>query len=124
MEQKEKKRLGMKRKLLGGAKEMRETDCQEVKKPTDRDHDEGMDGRGLGMACERGAEKEEKRWENICSVYLLRSRMYDHNPPAVPPAFSASLYLPFFLFTPSSLSVFPFLFLCPPPSSSSSSSFC
>lgn len=50
----------MKRKLLGGAEEMRETACQEVKKPTDRDHDERMDERGLGMACERGAEKEKR----------------------------------------------------------------
>lgn len=122
---KRKKRLGMKRKLLGGAKEMRETDCQEVKKPTDRDHDEGMDDRGLGMAYERGAEKEEKRWENICSVYLLRSRMYDHNPPHSPTGlfcFPPSLSLS--LFTPSSLYVFPFLCLCPPPSSSSPPFFC
>lgn len=34
----------------------RKSDCQEVKKPTDRDHDEGMDGRGLGMACEKSRE--------------------------------------------------------------------
>lgn len=31
----------------------RETDCQEVEKPADRDHDEGMDSKGLGMACEK-----------------------------------------------------------------------
>lgn len=36
-------------------------DCQEVQKPTDRDHDEGMDGKGHGMAC-KGPEKGEKRW--------------------------------------------------------------
>lgn len=80
------------RKLPWGAAEMRDTDCQEVKKPTDRDHDEGMDGRGLGMACEKSREGGEEM-ENICSVYLLRSRMHDHNPPAVPQACSASLHL-------------------------------
>lgn len=62
----------------------RETDCQEVEKPADRDHDEGMDGEGLGMAC----EKSRVGGGNICSVYLLRSRMHDHNPAAVPRAFS------------------------------------
>lgn len=80
------------KELPWGAREMRETGCQEVKKPTDRDHDEGMDGRGLGMACEKSRGGGEEM-ENICSVYLLRYRMYDHNPPAVPQAFSASLYL-------------------------------
>lgn len=87
-----------------------------MKKPTDRDRDEGMDGRGLGMACEKSREGGEER-ENICSVYLLRSRMHDHNPSAVPRAFSApSIFLSpsLSLFPPSFLSVFPFLSLCPP----------
>lgn len=90
------KKRGDERTLPWGAEEMRETDCQEVKKPTDRDHDEGMDGRELGMACEECREGGEEM-ENICSVYLLRSRMHDHNPPAVPQAFSASLYLSVYL---------------------------
>lgn len=84
MEQKK----GDERKLPWGAEEMRETDCQEVKKPADRDHDEGMDGKGVGIACEKSREGGEVM-ENICSVYLLRSRMHDHNPAAVPQAFSA-----------------------------------
>lgn len=71
---------------------MRDMNCQEVKKPADRYHAEGMDGRGLGMACEKSREGGEKM-ENICSVYLLISRMHDHNPPAVPQAFSAFVYL-------------------------------
>lgn len=71
---------------------MRDVDCQEVKKPADRYHAEGMDGRGLGMACEKSREGGEKM-ENICSVYLLISRMHDHNPPAVPQAFTAFVYL-------------------------------
>lgn len=70
-----------------GAKEMRETDCQEVKKPRDGDHGEGMDSMGLGMACEDSRGGGEM--ENICSVYLLRSRIHDHNPAAVPQALSA-----------------------------------
>lgn len=83
---------GDERKLPWGAEEMRDMDCQEVKKPTDRYHAEGMDGRGLGMACEKSREGGEKM-ENICSVYLLISRMHDHNLPTVPQAFSAFLYL-------------------------------
>lgn len=75
---------------------MRETDCQEVKKPADRDHDEGMDGKGVGIACEKSREGGEEM-ENICSVYLLRSRMHDHNPAAVPQAFSAPPPLSFCL---------------------------
>lgn len=75
---------------------MRETDCQEVKKPTDRDHDERMDSKGLGMACEKCREGGEKMG-NICSVYLLRYRIHDHNPAAVPQAFPALLYLSVFL---------------------------
>lgn len=94
---------------------MRETGCQEVKKPTDRDHDEGMDSKGLGMACEKSREGGEEM-ENICSVYLLRSRMHDHNPAAVPEAFSAPLrlsallalhvssFIPLCVFVPLSLS--------------------
>lgn len=76
------------RRLPWGAKEMRETDCQEVEKPADRDHDEGMDGEGLGMTCEKSRVGVGG---GICSVYLLRSRMHDHNPAAVPWAFSSSL---------------------------------
>lgn len=83
---------GALRKLPWGAEEMREWDCQEVKKPTDRDHVEGMDGRRLGIACEKSREGGEKM-ENICSVYLLRTRMHDHNPLTVPQAFTASLSL-------------------------------
>lgn len=67
-----------------------------MKKPADRDHDEGTDGRGLGMACEKSGLGGEEM-EDICSVYLLRSRMHDHNPPALPQAFSVPLYLPVFL---------------------------
>lgn len=81
---------GDERQLPWGAEEMRDTDCQEVKKPTGRYHAERMDGGGLGMACEKSIEGGEKM-ENICSVYLLRSRMHDHNPPAVSQAFSAFL---------------------------------
>lgn len=66
---------------------MRETDCQEVKQPRDGDHGEGMDSMGLGMACEDSRGGGEM--ENICSVYLLRSRIHDHNPAAVPEALSA-----------------------------------
>lgn len=48
------------RKLLWGDERERESerksDCQEVKKPTDRDHEAGMDGQGLGMACEESRE--------------------------------------------------------------------
>lgn len=69
-------------RLPWGAKEMREMDCQEAKKPRDGDHGEGMDSMGLGMACEDSREGGEM--ENICSVYLLRSRIHDHNPAAVP----------------------------------------
>lgn len=81
---------GMKESCRG--EEMRVMDCQEVKKPTDRHHAEGMDGRGLGMACEESREGGEKM-ENICSVYLLISRMHDHNPPVIPQAFPAFRYL-------------------------------
>lgn len=102
---------------MGNGGDERETDCQEVKKPTDSDHDEGMDGRGLGMACEKNREGGEEM-ENICSVYLLRSRMHDHNPPAVPQAFSAPPPSPCFLlylspsaFFPLSLFVLPLLLL-------------
>lgn len=119
MEQKK----GDERKLPWGAEEMRETDCQEVKKPADRDHDEGMDGKGVGIACEKSREGGEEM-ENICSVYLLRSRMHDHNPAAVPQAFSAppSIFLSSSLsmFPPLSLSVFSFLSLCPLTASSQS----
>lgn len=62
-----------------------------MKKPTDRDHDEGMGGKGLGIACEKSRGGGDKM-KNICSVYLLRSRMHDHNPAAVPPAFCAPFY--------------------------------
>lgn len=111
------KKEGMKESCRGEWREMRQTDCQEVKKPTDRDQDEGMDGRGLGMACEKSREGGEEM-ENICSVYLLRSRMHDHSPPAVPQAFSDSFYfslcLPLLVSSFIFLSVFPFLCLCPP----------
>lgn len=119
MEQKK----GDERKLPWGAEEMRETDCQEVKKPADRDHDEGMDGKGVGIACEKSREGGEEM-ENICSVYLLRSRMHDHNPAAVPQAFSAppSIFLSssISVFPPLSLSVFSFVSLCPLTASSQS----
>lgn len=120
MEQKK----GDERKLPWGAEEMREPDCQEVKKPADRDHDEGMDGKGVGIACEKSREGGEEM-ENICSVYLLRSRMHDHNPAAVPQAFSApppSIFLSSSLsvFPPLSLSVFSFVSLCPLTASSQS----
>lgn len=82
-----KKRGGDEIRRPWGAKEMRETDCQEVKKPRDGDHGEGMDSMGLGMACEDSRGGGEM--ENICSVYLLRSRIHDHNPAAVPQALSA-----------------------------------
>lgn len=110
---------GDERNLLWGAEEMRDVDCQEVKKPADRYHAEGMDGRGLGMACEKSREGGEKM-ENICSVYLLISRMHDHNPLAVPQAFSAFVYLsvPLLLLRVSSFIIvfvsFP-LALAPPP---------
>lgn len=84
------KNRGDERKLPWGVEEMREMDCQEVKKPKDRDQDEGMDGRGLGMACETSREGGEEM-ENICSVYLLRFGMHDYNPPTVPQAFCVSL---------------------------------
>lgn len=89
-----------------------------AKKPTDRDHDERMDDRGVGMACEKSREGGEEM-ENICSVYLLRSRMHDHNPPlqshrlSLPPSIFLSPSLS--LFPPLSLSVFSLLFLCPHP---------
>lgn len=87
-----------------------ETDCQEVK-PRDRDRNEGMDGRGLGIACEMNREGGEKR-ENICSVYLLRSKMHDHNPPLQSQRLSLSLsLLPSFFFLTPSLSLFPSLSL-------------
>lgn len=70
---------------------MRETNCQEVKKPADRDHVKGMEGRGLGMACEKSRGGGGTKMENICSLYLLRSRMHDHNPLTLPPAFCTSL---------------------------------
>lgn len=66
--------------------------CQ-VKKPADRDHGGGMDGRGLGMACERSRREGGEKTGNICSLYLLRSWMHDHNHLTVPQASSASLYL-------------------------------
>lgn len=53
--------------------------CQEGKKPEDRDHVEGMDGRGLGMTCEMSKEEGENV-ENICSAYLLRSRICSQSP--------------------------------------------
>lgn len=114
-QEKEKKKWD-ERKLPWGAEEMRETDCQEAKRS---DHDERMDDRGLGMACENNREGGEDM-ENICSVYLLRSRMHDHNPPCSPEGvlgldLSFSLSPGFLLY----LSVFPFLSLCP-----SSSSLC
>lgn len=82
-----------------------------MKKPTDRDHVEGIDGRGLGigMACERSGEGGEEM-ENICSVYLLKSRMHHHNPLTVPQAFSASLYL--YVTLPLLVSSFISLALC------------
>lgn len=114
-QEKEKKKWD-ERKLPWGAQEMRETDIQEAKRS---DHDERMDDRGLGMACENNREGGEDV-ENICSVYLLRSRMHDHNPPCSPEGvlgldLSFSLSPGFLLY----LSVFPFLSLCP-----SSSSLC
>jgi len=75
-----------------GEEEMKKMDCQERKKPEDRDHGEGMDGRGLGMTCETSREGGEKM-ESICSLYLLRSRMHDHNPLIAPQAFPGSFYV-------------------------------
>lgn len=66
---------------------MRKMDCQEGKKPADRDHVEGMGGRGLGMTCETSGRRGEEM-ENICSFYLLRCRMQDHNKQTFPQAFS------------------------------------
>lgn len=77
---------GDERKLPWGVQEMRENVCQEVEKPADRDHVEGTDSGGLGSACEKSREGGEEM-ENICSVYLLRSRMHDHNPFTIPQAF-------------------------------------
>lgn len=85
-----------------------ETGCQEVK-PRDRNRDEGMDGRGLGIACEKSRGGGEER-ENICSVYLLRSKTHDHNPPAVPKAFF--LCLPLFFSLPPSHCFPLYLLLC------------
>lgn len=82
-----------------------ETNCQEVKEPIDGEHDEGMDGGGLGIACEKSRGGGEEM-DNICSVYLLRSRMYDHNPTAGLHAFSAPSCI-----SPS-LTLLPPLFLC------------
>lgn len=62
-----------------------------MKKPADRDHVEGMVNKGLGMACETSKEGGEEI-ENICPVYLLRSRMHDHNPLIVPLAFPESFF--------------------------------
>lgn len=74
---------------------MRKTACQEVKKPADRDHVEGMVNKGLGMTCETSRAREEM--ENICPAYLLRSRIHDHNPLTVPLAFPESfLFMTFF----------------------------
>lgn len=86
---------------MGSRGDKRETDCQEVEKPADRDHDEGMDSEGLGMACEKS-----RVGGDICSLYLLRSRMHDHNPAAVPRAFSTPRAPPYPAPLHSHLSVF------------------
>lgn len=68
------------------------------------------------MACEKSREGGEEM-ENICSVYLLRTRMHDHNPLTVPQAFTASLnlYVPFPLISLFlSLSLFSYFSHCPP----------
>lgn len=106
------------RKLPWGVQGKTENVCQEVEKPTDRDHVEGTDSGGLGTACEKSREGGEEM-ENICSVYLLRSKMHDHNPFTVPEAF---LFVPLSLHLLSShcFLIYPsrsFLFLshCAPP---------
>lgn len=71
---------------------------------------------GLESLVRGAEEEEEQRWENICSLYLLRSRMHDHNPLTVPLAFCASLnryvslpsLVSFLVYSPRH---------CPPPSS-------
>lgn len=91
------------------AKEMRErkSDCQEVKKPTESDHDEGMDGRGLGMACEKSMEGGGvfvlfTYWDPGCMITTL---LQSHRPPtAHPPPFLSSSPLCVSLI---SVSVFP-----------------
>lgn len=80
------------RKLPWGVQGKTENVCQEVEKPTDRDHVEGTDSGGLGTACEKSRDGGEEM-ENICSVYLLRSKMHDHNPFTSQRLFSLSLYL-------------------------------
>lgn len=66
-----------------------------MKKPADRDHVEGLVNRGLGMTCETSRAGEEM--ENICPVYLLRSRIHDHNPLKVPLAFPEFFFMTFFI---------------------------
>lgn len=59
MEQKRTKNKWMKEGCCGEQRRWEgETDCQEVEKPADKDHDEGMDSEGLGMACEKSGGEE------------------------------------------------------------------
>lgn len=57
-----------------------------MREQVSRDHVEGMDNMGLGMAGETIQQGGEEM-ENICSVYLLSSRMHHHNPLTLPVAF-------------------------------------
>lgn len=66
------------------------------------------------MACEKSREGEEEI-ENICSVYLLRSRMHDHNSPLQCHRLSlSSVSLPLLISFFISLCVFFPLFVHPP----------
>lgn len=110
------KKIGRKKdewKLLWGIEEMKYG--LPMREQASRDHVEGMDDMGLGMAGETIQQGGEEL-ENICSVYLLRSRKHHHNPLTRPMAFLwvlLSLCPPSF---PSHLIyflLFPFLFFSP-----------
>lgn len=67
VKQKKAKKIGL--KLLCGTEEMRKMECQEVKKPADREHVEGMVNKGLGMTCETSKEGGEGI-ENVCRLFI------------------------------------------------------
>lgn len=60
----------MKENGCGERRDEREMNCQ-VKKPADRDHGEGMDGKGLGMACERSRKERRRRKDGEYLFSLL-----------------------------------------------------
>lgn len=94
----------------------RKSDCQEVKKPADRDHEEGMDGRGLGMACEKSREGGGvfvlfTYWDPGCMITTLLQSQRTPQPlsPCPPPSFPPT-HLPPLCFLDLCL-CFPFLCL-------------